>query len=247
MVTILSIVATLGLEVATSFINARAYDTTKEKMQVVDQAIHDFYWVHGRLPCPSNIVLPSLDSLGHNGQEECDFGSGGGDPTTDAWGIYAGGIPFRTLNIPPSLAVDSYGSQIAYYVPSALGSDYNAFSSNAGNLEIRTGKLNDDCSSDCSIIRTDAIYALVSSGADKRGAYNREGVAFAPCATGTDARIDAQNCALMSVIVAGAPGAAPSLSATIPQNVLYDSRYNNGTVSENYFDDIVIWHTKGDL
>ena len=46
-------------------------------------------------------------------------------------------------------------------------------------------------------------------------------------------RSDSQNCA------------NGALTVGIATNVYYDSRFNNGTQTSNYFDDIVIWRTRG--
>jgi len=76
---------------------------------------------------------------------------------------------------------------------------------------------------------------LVSHGADKRGARDRLGnqpISCVPSGYG----IDAQNCCVMEGCWLG-----------IPYNVIYDSRFNDGSQSSTYFDDIVLWRSKGQL
>lgn len=239
-VAILSIVSVLGLEVATSFIGARAYDRTKEQLKVIDQAIVDFYWVTGRLPCPADRSL-SIFSANH-GIEDCTL-----SPIS---GITMGAVPTRTLNLQPGIAIDAYGNRINYFVTTRLTPDYHNFNVNLGAIEIRAGQLSTDCSGGCSVLAknapplTGAAYALISFGADRAGAITRDGAASVRCGGGggSTVRIDAQNC--------NAINGNPIVLGIVPDNadtVLYDSRYNNGSVERNYFDDIVVWRKKGQL
>lgn len=239
-VTILSIISVLGLEVATTFINARAYDSTKEKLQALDKAVQNFYWVYGRLPCPADITRNTIDS--RHGQEQCGIG------------IY-GSVPYNTLHLPLSASIDSYGSKIVYFVGELT--TFTDFNGSDAGIEVRSLKLAQPCdatappTTSCSILADPSLgegaaYALISFGADKRGAFNREGIpSTTRCAIRNDRRIDAQNCNAVSGLNETLhDGTAP---ITIPINVIYDSRFNNGSVPENYFDDIVVWRPKGKL
>lgn len=234
-VVILSIISVLGLEVAVSFISTRAYDATKDKLTVLDRAIRDFYWVYGRLPCPADRTLSPYDT-GY-GLENCSL-----TPITTAAPVtetLGGSVPFRTLNLQPAMGIDSYNTRINYFVTRALTSSYTDFSINNATLEIRSGRLRQPCATDCVTLATDAAYALFSNGADKRGARTRQGVAANACTGTNDQRIDSQNCIALN-------GGSMNPS-TIPLNVLYDSRYNAGSQTTNYFDDVIIWRKRGQL
>ena len=239
-VAILSVISVLGLEVATSFLTRNAYISTKDQLVAIDQAIDAFYRTYGRLPCPApatNIYNTTY------GAESCPATAYISTPVTDMAGGY---LPFRTLNLPSSMAVDSYGSVIYYFVTASLTTGSFA-TANAG-IEIRSGQLLQPCNTGtCSVLAdpgvtslTGAAYAVLSVGADQRGGYTKLGKLVNACAGTSDARIDAQNCFKIS-------NSTGSLLYSPPVNVLYDSRYNPGTQTANYFDDIIVWRAKGRL
>jgi prepilin-type N-terminal cleavage/methylation domain-containing protein len=253
-VTILSVMMTLGLEVAAQLIGSRSYRDTQAQLSTLDQALVNFYQVYGRLPCPADRTLsPTNTSYGleqFNGAgPNCSSVSLGGGS------VYMGSIPFRTLNLPLSMSIDSYGSKIDYFVTAALavaGTNTNQFGATDGTanaaIEVRTGILDVACAgvTNCEKLadpatQTGAAYMLISHGPDQRGAVSKRGVLFtdSPCNLG-DARIDGQNCILLV-------GGALVVNIPTPPVVLYDSRYNSGSNVVNYFDDVVIWRRKDQL
>lgn len=231
-VVILSIVSVFGMEMAAGFVSDRALNTTRQQLVKLDQAIDRFYGVYGRLPCPAVRSLgPASTSFG---LEDCTIA------VLTATTVRAGDIPFRTLNLPMSAAIDGYGNKFNYFVTAGL-TVATTFAATAAGIEMRTGRLQQPCSSICSVLATDAAYAIFSNGYDGRGARSRTGVAGSTCAGTNDTRVDAQNC----FAVAGGGGSLNP--ATIAANVLYDSRYNNGSVNASFFDDLIIWRSKGQI
>lgn len=129
-----------------------------------------------------------------------------------------------------------------------------------GGIEIRSGILEQPCSAtNCQVVANPtyattnttpngAAYILFSAGPDKRGAISWLGNLQAGCVSGTtDIRIDAQNCVQGTAATQTAIQTAIGSGTPIPYNVFYDNRFNNGLNMRNYFDDIVIWRTKGQL
>ena len=233
-VAIMSIISVAGLEIATQFVGNRAYDATQAQLTQLDTALTQFYKTYGRLPCPAQVGLRPLHPSMNYGKEDCD--NTGWTGTGAA--IMGGAIPFRTLNLMQSVSIDSYGNKIGYYVTKNLTNfdEADRASTATGAIEVRSGTL-----TNFTTVTTEAAYILVSHGPDKRGAYSKLGVQQARCAEGGDVRIDAQNC-VYSVSTGNGP-----TSPVINANVFYDSRFNNGAVNANYFDDIVIWHSRGQL
>lgn len=234
-VAILSLVSVLGLEVATSFLTTRAYDATKEKLNKLDRAMRDFYWVHGRLPCPADRTLAPTNV--NYGTEACAHPYGSSHPISGT-SVLGGAVPFRSLNLQPEDALDSYNSKITYHVSQLLTGDASSYFLYPGAIEVRSGRLQQPCTTACVVIASDVAYALISHGNDKRGARNRHGVVTG-CTAINDSRIDAQNC-----IGLNGGSIVPN---SIPWNVLYDSRYNPGTQPLNYFDDAIVWRRKGQI
>ena len=109
---------------------------------------------------------------------------------------------------------------------------------------MRTGKLQQPCSSICEVTfepgaSTGAAYVILSHGADQRGAYSKNGTLQKSCATANDTRIDAVNCGGTT---------SPAITAAISNSlVVYDGRFNTGSILANYFDDTVLARGKGDL
>ena len=231
---ILSFVVVSGLEVATRFIGSSALTQTQEKIAALDRVLDDFYQVNQRLPCPARRELMPLDGSMNYGLEDCTLTPLG--PGTDG-GMLAGTVPFRTLNIMQSQAMDPYGDQINYYVTRNMtNADETDMAATAtGGIEVRGGNFTTS-----TVLAVDVAYVIFSSGADRRGAVNKFGVIAAPCADSNDARIDAQNC----VDVGSNTG---TTSPSFARNIIFDGKFNAGSVAANYFDDVIAWRSRGAL
>ncbi len=235
-ITVTSTVAVLGLEVAGKFIARRAYTTTEKQLEYVDEALTKFKKVYGRLPCPSPLNSGTGTSDGLEGTA-CSAG------TDD---VVAGLVPYRALNLQKSRALDGDGNRINYSVSRLLAVDSTSYNSNAAAIEVRQGKLEEPCTTSCSVhsdpdTGEGAAYFLFSSGKDARAAVSSSGAMLSNCYPngGTSFRIDVQNCTHRAGAMATATG--------IPLNVYYSATFNNGTQDANYFDDIVTWKRKDAL
>ena len=235
---ILALVSVLGLEVTAAYAARRAFGVTQDKIAAADVAIKKFYAVNGRLPCPADISVNI--TMGAAGTENCL-----GNRMVSATNIDYGTLPYITLGLPVSSIVDAYGSKLQYFVTENLATSAASFSNtaNVGRIEVRTGKLEQPCSANCEVTfdpltSTGAAYAILSSGADQRGAWMKSG-AYKSCSS-YNRRIDTANCNNSS----SNPIITPNQANNV---VLFDSRINTGNVETNYFDDIVLARGKGDL
>jgi len=238
---ILAIIAVMGLELMASFVTRRAYTTSQAQITTLDNAIRAFYKSTGRLPCPA--VITNSVGVATGGTEDC----------TLVGAVISGGVPYITLGLPVIATIDAYGSKIKYFVTKDLtvaGSAASQFdnSLSIGRIEVRTGQLEQPCSAACEVTMdpnttTGAAYALLSHGADQRGAYSRLGISLKAClpapTTLYDARPDSQNCG-----GATSPVITPSVAGN---TVLYENKFNSGTNEANYFDDLIVVHPKGDM
>jgi prepilin-type N-terminal cleavage/methylation domain-containing protein len=232
-VVIMSVISVLGLELASQFVTRRATDETLVTLRAIDQAIDRFFWVYGYLPCPASRTTSQYEAT-HGLATACTADLGGS--------VSAGMVPFRTLNLPPEMALDAYGSRITYYVTHALTSQAGFIANQPAGIEMRTGQLAEPCAGNCSVIGdvgagAGAAYALVSHGLDKAGSQTKVGRSGPACRV-AEGRIDSQNCAAYT-------GVGPLVNS--PDNVLYDSRYNTGFSPLKYFDDLIVWRTRGQL
>lgn len=241
---IFSIMTVSGLEMGALFMNRTAYNSTVDKLAVLDEAMQKYRAINLRLPCPARRGYAPNDASNMFGKEDCAYANTVGVRISAA--LYQGTIPIRDLNLPLSFGMDSYGGKINYLVSSGMTvqSTYNATDD---AIEMRTGQLEADCDDvgdPCQVIGT-AAYALFSSGSDRRGSVTVRGSAPAACIphTGANRRIDAQNCYYLT----GTDGSVAIEVGGIGSNALYDSRYNVGTNESNYFDDVIVWHSKSEL
>ena len=238
---ILAIVSVLGLEVVAAYSARRAYTITQDKVAAVDVAIKKFYASYGRLPCPTVITNSMIGSSTNGGTEDCSGVSI----------VKYGGVPYITLGLPMSAAIDGYTSKIGYLVTKSLTTAalFDTATS-TGRIEVRTGQLQQPCSTVCEVtfepaVSTGAAYAILSFGADQRGALGKNGAALKACVPSVgppniyDARIDTANCGGTT-----SPAVSP---AVVGDGLLFDSRFNTGSVEANYFDDIILVRGKGTL
>ena len=279
-VAILSVVAVLGLEMAANFVNRTAGSITKDRLAVVDEATARFFKIYGRLPCPSALDL--VPTAAAYGLENCSTAGGAGNPVIlnsggTGNGLYAGAVPFRTLNLPMSYSIDGFSDKLNYVVTRNLTvaggstSIFNRFSSSGGTLaqngvgaiEVRTGMLVDanNCNANnCQIVATvttsatapgdGAAYLIFSNGSDKRGAYSARGVAQASCIPSPTASFNQRPDSQNCVM--GNTTTRNNITTytggtAIPYNVFYDNRYNAGLNLKSYFDDYVVWRPKAQL
>lgn len=255
-IVILSSVAVLGLETAATFMTRTAYQTTLAKVQAVDEALIKYRQIYGRLPCPGDRTVVITDGTTHGGygQEYKTSGSCDSSLRVASSGVganvFQGMVPVRALNLPLSFAADSYGNRLNYFVTNGL-TVAATYSGTTDGIEVRNGQLEQPCTSLCQPVSPDtspAAYFVFSNGYDKRGGITPTGTKTACLPTPTasyDGKVDSQNCYYTCGLYLNCSSA--SLIAAIPVNVVYDSRYNRGTVETNYFDDITAWHPKNQL
>lgn len=227
---ILSVVAVMGLQGVATFMGRTAYKTTSERLDVIQTALMKYRKVYGYLPCPAN---PS-DTLASPSYGKETRSSGTCTQPELVTGVRFGDVPVRDLNLPLSYIKDGYGQKFRYIVTTGL-TTATGFVANSAAIKIRTGKLQQPCSTVCQELTTRAAFVIFSHGSDMRGAGSKR------CINGTldDNSIDSANCRLLS----GQSVAAGS----IPLDTFYDSRFNSGSVEDMHFDDILVWKGKGQL
>lgn len=266
-VAIISVVATLGLEAAANFVNRTSGAVTRERLAIADEAVARFYKIYGRLPCPASRAVALAAANTTFGVEDCTIAEWGTDAeygTKIGGGLMAGMIPYRTLNIPMTFALDGFNNKLNYVVTKNLtvaggnATILNRFGSTGGTtvtngiagIEVRTGILEQPCGgSKCQKVAdpstsTGAAYIIFSNGTDQRGAVALRSTAASTCVptptASFDLRVDTMNCQW------GIDGNTTSVTA-IPKNVFYDNRYNAGLNLRSFFDDYVVWRSKAQL
>lgn len=132
-IAILSIVATLGLELAANFVTRTATAVSRERVMLVDDAIARFFKIYGRLPCPAlKTTAPTAITYG---EEDCS-GSVSIAGTTIGNGLMAGAVPFRALNLPMMFSLDGFSNKINYVVTRNL----TVAGGDSGAAPVHTGR-----------------------------------------------------------------------------------------------------------
>ncbi|PHV10188.1 hypothetical protein CSQ89_17580 [Chitinimonas sp. BJB300] len=204
-------------------------DATKGNQELIKQALQRYAAANGRLPCPAPVNLASTAA---------NFGAASREPPVDAGvtcnlggvtniagnTVYRGLVPWATLGIPESQALDGFDGYYTYYVsraairnPSALLTPAQRLSPGSsinGPIIVNNGVTN---------IATGVVAAIISHGINGYGAYTYHG--------------------------AGAQKPAANGGAREQENTNNNVTLTKADYAEsgtNQFDDIVIWLSADD-
>jgi prepilin-type N-terminal cleavage/methylation domain-containing protein len=164
-VLIIAILITGSLSSSITAINNAKVKSTRESMDEIYKALGYYLLVNGKLPCPASILelKPSSSTYGTS------VGTAG---TCSGTGIYTstnlvyGMVPVKTLGLSKDLAEDGFEDKIAYIVDrNFTGASFGTATSTA------TMTIKEITGSITKAITDDAIFALVSYGINKSGAF----------------------------------------------------------------------------
>lgn len=219
---ILGVLTAGGLSVGTTVVEQQANVASSAQLDEINKAIEDFYKVQGYLPCPARTDLALGDGnfgVPVNGGV-CLAATGALAGTTTTAGVRIGALPTRALGLRDRSLADEFGNRYTYAVSEAL-TNATSFSTGAGVIVIRDGSTHPG-----NVIASDAAFAVTSHGSDGKGA-RRYQTATTPVACGAD----------------NAAGARDNENCD-NDNSFRDTRFNNGGVAANFFDDFIRWMPK---
>ncbi len=186
---------------------------------VVQKALQAFVAKNGRLPCPANGTTPSL------GTEDCTV--------TNSKGV----VPWKSIGITQTDAVDRYQSLIGYAVTevesqASLMGGKTFLTQPASYWNGEDALQVEICATTCGTA-TKYAYVLISFGSDHAGAYLQSGKRSAAPASGTDQYSNALDTAFL-----GAPG-----------NTAFEiwPYRANSSAGNSYFDDVAAYETGAQL
>lgn len=203
----------------------RKRDVTRANFDAINAAIADYYFQWGYYPCPADLTRSPADP--DYGQEvrvpgtppgacggagiaaldgrdvDYDGPAGALHPDGTPERLLVGGVPFATLRLPVSAALDAWSGKFSYVVSEAL---------TAGVINFDRGAITmwgfNEVSPDVFVegqMTDRAHYALVSHGENGVGGYSADGVLMQPCpAAGTSAPKEQKNCSFTDRIYFGA-------------------------------------------
>lgn len=171
------------------YIQERKFNSTQEKLVMIEDAIKRYLEENDRLPCVASFS---------NAVDTEDFGvelntpdDGGCPPAPLPAGvipspdgrIYTGMVPVRTLNLPDEFALDGWGSRITYAV-TLERSRQSTYEGGNGQITIFG---NDNVTP----LATAVDYIIISHGPSDDGAYSVGGTLKNACPVGT---LEEENC-----------------------------------------------------
>lgn len=177
-------IAGMSVVLGSQWIDKQEVDTSRSLMGTIEQGLDTYRKINGRLPCPGDLTLTPGDAgYGYEAYEAGDtlgtcHGEAGINATDATGGVSVGSVPAKTLGMADSLMRDQWGNLIVYYVTdvatadgafwdSPKGPNYIEMDDPAGEITIQ-----DATGADRTV---DAIYALVSHGANGHGGYHSGG------------------------------------------------------------------------
>lgn len=219
----------------TSSLKTSQHNATVKRMDDINAALLDFALANGRLPCPSSLTITETSS--NYGVEAANPGTcTGGTPaanyTSPTTGAVDGGVPVRALKLPDSYMYDGWGRRMRYAVDPTM-------TASTATKRVFPAKINGPCYKTKSVIIYDgsfsgrsaeAVYAIVSHGANGHGAYTRNGVRFLNGSTST---VEKHNCHCDTDGTA-LPGYNGYFQATPTETTTASDAYDDITVFRNY-------------
>lgn len=183
---LIGIILAGGLVTLSAYLQAAQVNTTVARMDMIENALLDFAVAFNRIPCPSDLTLPPSSpyygmEAGAGSGSAIAIGTGACTGTgmvpqatfSASSGAVEGGVPTRALQLPDDDMYDAWGRRFSYAVdPTATQTD--ALPIQAGSNWCGDPITVDDASG--SPRTTNAIYAIISHGADGHGAYTSNGV-----------------------------------------------------------------------
>ncbi len=256
---IIGIVGGVSITLGSMQLEQARIKSTVEQMTNLEQALIQHLALHGRLPCPSSLTAgPSTEGREEittgasaaicNAAVDQIFIK---DDILEA--VYMGAVPFHSLNLGREASVDAWGNRIAYVVQrSFINSDitndicadataamddhtnaiYLCFrgqssgSANAGNADLNILQSNQGYA-----VTEDAVFILISHGANGFGAFQGQSIGRNALPANNSAERDNTNCPL---------NAACGTLAIADSNFVYDEAGGG-------FDDIVHFSTRNQL
>lgn len=151
-----------------SYLNQAQIDTTRQRIETIQQAIEDYLGVNGNLPCPAATTIgidqPNFGAEADNpAGVECDDPAIAGLINQGSAAIKLGSVPVRDLNLSDEYMIDAWGARFSYVVTASQASA-GGFVGGAGAINVIDSNGNP--------VSANADYVVISHGMDNAGAVN---------------------------------------------------------------------------
>lgn len=167
-----------------SYMKKVQINTTRQKLEAIDEATQLFLNLNGRLPCVANPA-DLLDSANF-GVEIADCTTAPAAPGGRGGRLVRiGAVPVRTLNLPDDYIGDAWSGRFTYAVTEMLAVP-GTYDRDQGGVFVVDSANNPVINPAGS-----AHYVIVSHGPNNAGATSLQGGGVVPCIAGT---LDEENC-----------------------------------------------------
>lgn len=172
--------------------------TTSSNVEMVQQALNNFYLTNGYLPCPAGRNIPVDGANFGRARTNCSAigGAVAGDGTVSTPGRTVGGanssirigaVPVRDLGLPDSAMADARGHLFVY----AVSESYAIPSAKVGDTVHGAISIVDSNSNPVTTLPGIAVYVVTAANADGAGAWTLSGKKKANCPASGES---AENC-----------------------------------------------------
>ena len=231
---IISILITGALSVSVRSINNAKIKVTRDRMAEIYKAMGTFLIANNRLPCPASLNLDKSNMsygnpTGTNGT--CTVANGVIASTT-ATNLVYGAVPTKALGLSSEMAEDGFGSKFSYVIHKGFTTTIAAttglhtttapYAPTAPIIQIKENPA-------ATSSTQHAIFALISHGANKAGAYNANAITQNVASADTD-EID---------------NALPTLTTSTTAN--FNDTFISVSSNSDSFDDIVFYKTRNQM
>ena len=237
---IISILIVGSMSASVTAINNAKYKVTRDRMAEIYKAMGSYLLTNKALPCPA-----SLKNLKSDVTTGPSYGIAGSAGTCALDGVFIGGslaygmVPVQALGLNTDMAEDGFGSRFTYVVattftnPSVTTNDTTGFG-RAPETSIMTVK--ESLTTTAAAFQTnttDAIFVIISHGANKYGAFNNNSSTQNTASTDLD---EQKNYGTSFVDGAGTADTVTISSYFVPTSVNSDA-----------FDDVFFYKTRNTM
>lgn len=186
---VLGLFATAGIMLGKQYGWTQKRDATAKTVAQIEEALVSYRALNNRLPCPA--PMDAAPEAAKFGSSDCSASSPAVERVLgrNSYPVKIGSVPVRSLNLPDSAMVDGWGRRFVFAVTEYYTSETNLPNFDADQGAIQIVDSNDQDMTPSASGRV--VYAVISPGADGRGAYNLAGVQISTCPASGPAR---ENC-----------------------------------------------------
>jgi prepilin-type N-terminal cleavage/methylation domain-containing protein len=175
---IASILITGALSFSTAGVNNARLKSTRERIDALYKSLANYVLVNKKLPCPASLmVVKSLDPVNYGLAVGADGSCSGAGVYNNAASanpnVVYGMVPIKTLGLSNDMGEDGFENKIVYIIDNRFTKIDTPLQTGFGLTIIGSHIIIEEKSAAASAIDTSAaIFALISYGPNKYGAFN---------------------------------------------------------------------------